>query len=542
MLNGSRLDSSELIHQGSGFTDDLPKLRVAFVEKCDYVDFKLSGKFSVFNDQGIAILEGVTAPLRWRLKIDNRQPAKYEYYILINKFYSKESAVEQEYLLIEKGIGVRIKTFGGKIYYKNKMINNNTEYWLVVDRLQSEEQALQFIEKRLAGMPVSVFRQKLSEPHALLGMYDNEFEKLAESENLLKIVPDTADVVCYLYDLTLHPAPDKIKKNYVILKGPVEFRCMDEGKVSIIGEYTIRDYISSVVAHHCYAEMPDEALKAMAICVRSQAIASLNLKHFDDPFDFCIGPHCQSVSGGLTIPPNVLHAVDNTGGMVLKKKNRIIETNYSYICGGITESNCQFDERTTDTNYQPVFDGSSNENVKKFGDLTQNQNLRKWIADTPEVFCNPDVYKNGQTPSYFKNYFRWKITYDREELEEYISIATGKKIGTLFDIIPLRRSSSGRIKEVEILASDHNVIIADKEGICKQLSQPALPSSCFIIEPQLDQEGFPESFTFLGVGLGHGRGLCLAGAVALAAQQLTYDEILKHYFRGCVIKKIYEGS
>lgn len=529
-------------NQRTGQSDDIPKLRVGFVEECDLLDFKLSGKFSVYNDQGIAILEGVTAPLRWRLKIENRQSAKYEYNILINKFASKDLAAEQEYKLIEKGIGASIKTIGGKIYYKNKMINNNTEYWLIVDHLSSQEEAHQFAEKRLPGMVVAFFKQKLSEPHALLELYDNEFEKLAESENMIKIVPDSENVVTYVYDLKTQSPPEKAKKNYVVLKGPVEFRCMDQGKVAVISKLTIQDYVCNVVAHHCYEDMPIEVLEAMAVCVRSKAFSSLSIKHNEEPFDFCSGYHCQLFAGNINIPDSVVKAVDNTGGLVLKKKNRIIDANYAHICGGFTEASHPAHDKSSENSCPSVFDGDSNVDFKKYGDLSQNQTLKKWLFEAPEVFCNPAFVKDNQVANYFANYFRWKITYDREELEEYIASSTGKNIGTLFDIIPIRRGNSGRIKELEILASDKNLIFAEEASICKNLSETELPSCCFIVEQQLDHDGFPISFTFFGAGLGHGIGLCQAGAVALALQNATYDEILKHYFRGTVIKKIYEGS
>ena len=85
---------------------EIPILKIGIIEQRDTLDFKLTGKFSVLNDQGIAILKGVTAPTKWRLKIKNRQPAKYEYSILLEKYYDLSKAEEQEYKLIEKGIAM----------------------------------------------------------------------------------------------------------------------------------------------------------------------------------------------------------------------------------------------------------------------------------------------------------------------------------------------------------------------------------------------------------------------------------------------------
>ena len=124
----------------------MPIVKVGLIEKRDFLDFKLTGKFSVLNDQGIPILKGVTAPIKWQLKFENRQQAKYEYSILLEKYFDRTLAEEQEYKLIEKGVGVTIKNLGCKFYLKKKLASDNTEYWLVVDKLTSEQEANKFAE------------------------------------------------------------------------------------------------------------------------------------------------------------------------------------------------------------------------------------------------------------------------------------------------------------------------------------------------------------------------------------------------------------
>ena len=133
MLDRSHFSSKNDNNLNNPYSDGMPVLKIGLIEHRDIIEFKSTGKFSVFNDQGIAILKGVTAPVKWRVRATNRQPAKYEYCILLEKFGDRQLAEELEYKLIEKGIGARIKTMGGEIFYKNKAINDNTEYWVVVD-------------------------------------------------------------------------------------------------------------------------------------------------------------------------------------------------------------------------------------------------------------------------------------------------------------------------------------------------------------------------------------------------------------------------
>ena len=112
---------------------DMPLLKVGLIENRDFIDFKINGKFSVLNDQGIPILKGVTTSVKWRLKIENRQQVKYEYSILLEKYFDRTLAEEQEYRLIEKGVGVTIKKLGNKFYSKKKLkvIIPNIGCWLI---------------------------------------------------------------------------------------------------------------------------------------------------------------------------------------------------------------------------------------------------------------------------------------------------------------------------------------------------------------------------------------------------------------------------
>jgi SpoIID/LytB domain protein len=48
-----------------------------------------------------------------------------------------------------------------------------------------------------------------------------------------------------------------------------------------------------------------------------------------------------------------------------------------------------------------------------------------------------------------------------------------------------------------------------------------------------------DRFTLHGAGWGHGVGLCQIGAAVMATRGFSAEEILRHYFRGVEIQKIY---
>jgi stage II sporulation protein D len=52
-------------------------------------------------------------------------------------------------------------------------------------------------------------------------------------------------------------------------------------------------------------------------------------------------------------------------------------------------------------------------------------------------------------------------------------------------------------------------------------------------------DGSVASFTFDGRGWGHGIGLCQTGAVGMAQAGRTAEEILKTYYQGVELRKVY---
>ncbi len=520
--------------------DKLPVLRVGFISHSDSFRFKLSGKFSVINEQGEVILKSVAIQNKWCAQVVNFQQAQYEYQILIDKFYDQNAALEYEYKLLGKGIGAEVKILGARYHRQGKIVGNTTEYWVIVDKLNSETEARKLADERLGGLNYKIIKQKLSEPHAVLELFDNEFEKLGRAENVLNIIPDEAQTVTTLYNINYRDELRNLSFNRALLQGPIEFRCIDDGGICAICQINLEKYIENVTGLQTFSELPLESVKALAVTLRSKVLTILCVKHADDPFDLCAGNHCIPFVGDLDIEPTIAEAVKHTSGEILKNAGRITKTNFTLICGGHTES-CQ-----NGFNYKnkyiapPVFDGDDLTKFKIYDDLTQTDNLKKWIRKEPDVFCNLSDVKNIRIPNFLKTLFRWRRMYDREYLEEFIEKKVHTKIGNIFEIIPVKRGISGRLKEIEILASESNLVIKGDKKICEMLSEDQLPSSCFIIETQMDDTGVPISFTFHGAGVGHGIGLCQSGSIAMALQGADYWKILQHYFKDSIIEMIYE--
>lgn len=521
-------------------TDDMPILRIGLMENRDSVEFKATGRFSVLNDQGVPILNEVASPVKWRVKITPKQPAKYVYNILLGKFMKRHEAHELEYQLIERGIGTRIKSLGGKLYYGDRVVNENAQCWVVVDGLPSEEDAQKFARERLNNFTYRIEREKIHEPLAKLELFDSEFEKLGETENVIRIVPESPNVFTYVYDTGNECDFQHSASRHRMFLGPIEFRSTNEGKILIVCEMPLEKYIESVVALEVKPEYPIELIKAQAITVRSRTIASLGVKHSDDMFHLCAGAHCQVFTGIRELPEDFLKAVQQTMGIVLRNDQGVIDANSTLVCGGHTEAPHNIMEEGNLDPFPAIFDGANARHVDAPLDLTLEENLRQWVREEPDVYCNlSNVHDANNQFQSLRSHFRWRVSHDRNELAQIINSATGNDIGDLFDIVPVQYGVSGRIFELEILASNKNMVLKGEHNIRKMLSPGGLPSSCFCIESQMDDDGFPISFTFKGAGNGHGVGLCQAGAINMALQGKDHADILSHYFQNVELRKIY---
>jgi stage II sporulation protein D len=99
----------------------------------------------------------------------------------------------------------------------------------------------------------------------------------------------------------------------------------------------------------------------------------------------------------------------------------------------------------------------------------------------------------------------------------------------------IARGRSRRAIDLEVVGTDgtRQVLggrIRSALGLREQL---------FIIERKYDDNGRVPGFTFLGRGWGHGVGMCQVGGYGLAKQGFTYDQILKAYYTGIELTRMY---
>lgn len=223
--------------------------------------------------------------------------------------------------------------------------------------------------------------------------------------------------------------------------------------------------------------VPMEALKAQAVASRSYAIYNI-LKASDDATYHVSSTTSSQVYRNTNINDRVKEAVDETSGQVITYDDEVACAYFFSTSGGHTEAP---------------------ENV--------------WYAEIPYLKGVEDEYEIA-----VENKSTWNAIYTASELEKKFP-----EIGDIEDIKIGNRSENDRVVELRIIGEDETKILM-KNGIRTSLGASKLKSQWFDVDFDGDEA------VFEGRGFGHGVGMSQNGAIGMALEDFTYDEILKYYY------------
>ena len=319
-----------------------------------------------------------------------------------------------------------------------------------------------------------------------------------------------------------------------------------ESYLFVVNKVYLEDYLMCVATSEMSGSCPLALLEAQTIVARSWILAAAEKKHKDLDLDACNDDCCQRYQGIANINQESIKAAKNTRGIILVHDDEVCDTRYSKSCGGISENN----ENVWDTDPKPylisVVDSRSSEN----NDVTSENGFRQWIKRKTFSFCGPEFIPESELTKFLGSvdvkgqYFRWKISYNNEEITDLINSKTKKSFRNIRSLVPLKRGKSGRITELEIVGeaddgSADSILIESEYEIRRVLHHEFLYSSAFTVETNSDDENGENRFTLRGAGWGHGVGLCQIGALGMALDGRKKDEILFHYYHSSEMRNTY---
>lgn len=288
--------------------------------------------------------------------------------------------------------------------------------------------------------------------------------------------------------------PRKIKR---VVRGEVVFSHGEgdsRGQLQIVLETDREAAVASIVAAEMSGERAAEAIKALAVVVRSFMVGHPE-RHREAGFDFCDTTHCQLYRGeedlsAETASPAIASAVASTKGEVLGFAGRPVKSYYTAFCGGLSVTP------------EMVWGGKSD-----------GYSFRR-------IACH---WCHGQ------RYFRWKRSAHAESVLAALSKYLGERFTSSASIDIENEPSSQFVRGVTLRDEiTRRVISADafRRAIGRKLGWNTVLSPSFTIE----RRGV--RFVFRGRGFGSQVGLCLAGSVAQAGAGRSYRDILSYYFPG----------
>jgi len=257
-----------------------------------------------------------------------------------------------------------------------------------------------------------------------------------------------------------------------------------KGRLIVINELDIEEYLYGVVSREISPNWPLEAAKAQAVAARTFALYQKfkfrQLFDLDDTVNF-------QIYGGFNYEhPRINQAIQETRGQVLVYNGELAAAYFHANCGGATEDS---------------------ENI--------------WSVSFP--------YLRGQPCGFCENssHSRWVKKFSKKTLQN-ILYQQGYPIGTILSIRPVNFSPTGRVKTLEIFHSQGKKIMPAAK-FQNLVGSQRLRSLWFAVE------NTDSHFIFKGKGWGHGVGMCQEGSRKMAELGFNYQSILNYYYLGTSI-------
>jgi SpoIID/LytB domain protein len=247
------------------------------------------------------------------------------------------------------------------------------------------------------------------------------------------------------------------------------------------------EYVAEVLAGEAEPGAGDAALRALAITVRTYALANRG-RHEAEGFDLCDTTHCQ-VARPFT--PRLRAAAAATSGQVLLKRGRLASVFHSAWCGGHPERPSEVWPGTVD-------DAGA-------------------VADDDACAGAPG----------------WRAELRVTELDRALR-AAGLRGGPLRDLRVTARTRSGRVARVRLDGWSPSELSGQefRTLVGRTLGWQFVKSTAF------DLTRTSQGYLVTGTGFGHGAGLCVLGAGRRAMRGESTEAILQFYFPALAVGRM----
>lgn len=260
----------------------------------------------------------------------------------------------------------------------------------------------------------------------------------------------------------------------------------------VVTEVDLESYASSVLIGEASILKSPAAREAMAILARTWALRWQG-RHRSQGFDFCSLTHCQvfhlprAAVANAAIDPD--KAVLATRGQVLKYQGALADPYFTACCGGMTES---------------------------AGNVWPDR-AQPYLIAVRDPYCLGSEHAS------------WKRELSTENVQQVLREALHLPLtAPLTELAVEKRDSSGRAFILRVVAGSEWRVDANefRYALDRTLGWGQIESNLYSIRPH------GGTWIFYGHGLGHGVGLCQAGAEQMGRMGFSAAQILSTYFPG----------
>lgn len=141
---------------------------------------------------------------------------------------------------------------------------------------------------------------------------------------------------------------------------------------------------------------------------------------------------------------------------------------------------------------------------------------------------------NGAAADRFSPFANWTHGLSLGQVQARLA-RRARGIGQIVDLRVAARGASHRVTDLEIVGTSGTAHVLGG----RIRSALGLREQLFVIDREYDDAGRVTEFVFVGRGWGHGVGMCQVGAYGLAKQGFSAEQILKTYYSGIELTRMY---
>jgi peptidoglycan hydrolase-like amidase len=398
----------------------------------------------------------------------------------------------------------------------------------------------------------------LDTPRGTLALRDDAGDLRGTAADLLEVTPLggtlTVEQVEHSVGYKNHGFQDRVYGDRVVVAVDAK------GMLSVVNALHVDRLLAGIVPSEIFPNAHPEALKAQAVTARGEVFAKIGLRHLTDPHMLCDDQHCQVYSGVSAEREGCTVAVNATRGEMTFLGPRLVDSVYSAMCGGRTEDNDVVWEVPASAALRGRVDAEgaaalqaatvpglehgglerpvgvleadlekpvAHPGLLAAADLSGETALRRFLAEPPPAFC-------AQASLGKKDKFRWTRRFTQEETT---ARCKDLGVGTVTGLHVEARGRSGRVRTLRVEGSAGQAFVHRELPVRRLFGN--LPSGLFVLDAETGDGGGVLAWVFTGAGFGHGVGMCQTGAVGMAEAGHDYRSILRHYYNGADVRRVY---